>query len=157
MRFIALIGLGLPVLTVSGAVAYGSIQQIATALESPQPALIAAAPAMATAAGDVFVNASLSDWSVSYPEQAPVQVAVSFEDTAPRGQVEVTQDREHESNTESFQTAVVTDREVSLPRASVAKPKIVLSTGKAKPQKPEAEVKKVKPGFRMPWQTGVFQ
>lgn len=150
MRILVLGGLGLPILAVSGVVAYGAVHAISESFD-PAPAVqVASVEAPVSQSAASFVAAGVADWTVAQQDSISVS---GFEDNI------VTQ-----NVPSSFPQPRSSDKD--LPVVVVAttvqpKPKpAVRSAVKAeaiKTQAPSESKPATKRAFKMPWQTGIFQ
>jgi hypothetical protein len=161
MRILALIGLGLPLLAVSGAVAYGSIRQISTTLSAPKPVAAVTLTPSVTPDHKAIVQASLSTWAL--PEAAAPAMAgpAPIVPSAFIGASGVEPDRAPvavpDANAATIEVAAAPEAAPLLRPRKRAEPKIVVSTGKTRGITPKPAGTPPKPVFKMPWQTGIFQ
>lgn len=159
MRLYALVGFGLPVLVVSGAVAYGSIQEISKSfVPVPSPQSDKSILPVAKNAAD-FLTEGRATWDVPQEEAL---VVPSFSDQ-PLGLVvhstveqpeDVMPPRESLENTQIFASAPLPKQSAGpLSRESTSVVKMTPETTA------QGLVKKAdkKRDFKMPWQTGIFQ
>lgn len=167
MRIISLLGLGLPVLAVSGAVAYGSIREISRSL-APAPVAqssaatlfppVAQRNSVPTQAAQAFVAAGQSVWDIPQPatNEAPrfaddilstasiVALSSSEQDGAARDASPI------------YGTPVVEEASAGS-FGPVRQPRVVV-TSKPRAERPRPAVEnRAKRSFKMPWQTGIFQ
>lgn len=170
MRILVLIGLGLPILAVSGAVAYGSIQQISTTLRTGinvEAPVVAPVPAKAG-----FVRAGLAAWTVPKAETAlqadpatqtstpltadPTRIPPETAAASPAPRVMSLVARQ-DSAAPTAEVVVVSEPTIRpMPRQQPV-PRMVVTTGKTRQPAGVTPRAADKPAFRMPWQTGIFQ
>jgi hypothetical protein len=168
MRILVLLGLGLPVVAVSGAVAYGSVTQIThsfKAQRAPAPAVVAqTVPARPSEAAQSFVLASTGSWEMT-PE-APLQEAAERpgldnllgEDATGTAQALMGNSVPERPDPPEIDVAVVTERPIAV-APQVVRPRVVVSADRRPAQelREQRTNQNRKREFRMPWQTGVFQ
>lgn len=173
MRILVLLGLGLPVIAVSGAVAYGSVTQITHSFKAQRaPAVVAqTVPARPSEAAQSFVLASAGSWDVT-PEAALEQATdrPGLDNLLGEEAAETVQARTLNSATErpdlpqatpeapEMDVAVVTERPIAV-APQVVRPRVVVSADRRPAQqlREQRTNQNRKREFRMPWQTGVFQ
>lgn len=160
MRIISLLGLGIPVLAVSGAVAYGSIREISRSLAPPpidQSKATAVPQPKATAAALDFIAAGQTEWDV--PQQAafvtPLFQDQSIEAAAPIGLVNTGLDGARPSAVDHDDGMVVIAKPEGI--GALRQPRVIV-TAKQRVERPRlTQQKAAKHNFKMPWQTGIFQ
>jgi len=177
MRILALLGLGLPVVAVSGAVAYGSVTQISHSIKAQRaPAVIAqTVPARPSEAAQDFVLASAGAWDLA-PELAQTGLnaeTATLENllgsdirdlsgverpSSMTGDPRTSPNAERSPEAPEIDVAVVTDRPITVP-PQVVRPRVVVSADRSRAEELRAQRtnQNRKREFRMPWQTGVFQ
>jgi hypothetical protein len=173
MRILVLLGLGLPVVAVSGAVAYGSVSQISHSFKAHRaPAVVAeTVPARPSEAAHNFVLAAAGSWEMT-PEAALEQRAEtpSLENLLGRDEAGNVQARGANTGPErpevtnappeapELNVAVVTERPITV-APQVVRPRVVVSADRRPAQgvREQRTNQNRKREFRMPWQTGVFQ
>jgi len=171
MRILAFVGLGLPVLAVSGAVAYGSVKQISTILRSSA----AVVPAVAAApTNSALVRVSLSSWAVPEPDLAatntrPLSPAAPAAALGISGFVlnelpvatmpaAIPAEAQTLANVEGEPAPVVRPKPRAVfPRKSMRVRGGIAPTGGNRTVLDTREKAVSKRAFKMPWQTGIFQ
>ncbi|MFN3822889.1 MAG: hypothetical protein ACK4GW_08110 [Pseudorhodobacter sp.] len=173
MRILALLGLGLPVVAVSGAVAYGSVAQISHSFKAQRaPAVIVGAvPARPSEAAQDFVIASAGAWDIA-PEAAIAREVQDITALSERSEQVSSTDRDLRENpfegnsriaeapeVPEIELAVVTERPIAVTQQLVVRPRVVVSADRTRADEFRAQRtnQNRKREFRMPWQTGVFQ
>lgn len=159
MRVAALLGLGLPVLAVSGVVAYGSIREISKSL-SPAPIVQEDVPVMIVSQRAAsFLNAGKANWKV--PEEAALVLPavldqpsamsqpVAFERTSPTAALS--------DNAGLKEQDVPSNRTPERPEPVVFHTVPSLAKVPVTQERPAAVEPGAERAFKMPWQTGVFQ
>ncbi len=159
MRIFALLGLGLPVLAVSGAVAYGSIREISRSFSPAPVAQTIVAPAGPSSKALAFVAAGQAEWDM--PQNATF-MAPGFQDTgidtaAPTGLAspDNAPDRPREFDHESNEATAVAL--VPTVRSAPPKPRVIVTATRSAARPQATTQARAKRPFKMPWQTGIFQ
>ncbi|RUS63326.1 hypothetical protein EGN72_04840 [Pseudorhodobacter sp. E13] len=175
MRVISLFGLGIPVLAVSGAVAYGSIREISRSL-APAPVAEsrlsnfghpaqgaaartqAALTQVAPQAAQSFVAAGQTAWDM--PQPATFQAPRFTDDPLSPARIVALSGPVPEGQGREASPAygqIVVEEAAAGSFGTARKPRVVV-TAKPRADRPRAAVEnRVKRPFKMPWQTGIFQ
>jgi len=165
MRITALIGLGFPVLIVSGAVAYGAILEITKDFDAGPIVQVQApgqVPIGSTTRAMAFVAAGKADWAVA--QTSPLVVSqLQEQPTTGAPPQEITPSAPEPSGTRSSDNNPpverVSDRDANPPAAIVRRPVqragAQVRSPNSNPSPNLAPVEKTR--FKMPWQTGIYQ
>ncbi|MBL4917942.1 hypothetical protein [Szabonella alba] len=182
MRILALLGLGLPLAAVGGAVAYGSVSQISQSFRTVGSPVITtdSVPARPSEAARDFVLATAGSWDIAPAAESPQASAVMADQPdlagmlAPgNGEGPATLGQSPFSGTDrlpeapgpdampELDLAVVTERPAARPATqTVIRPRVVVSADRSSAEELRAQRaanQTRKREFKMPWQTGIFQ
>ena len=160
MRIVALVGLGLPVLAVSGAVAFGAISEISRSLK-PSPSVQSSVSApMATSNAISFVAAGKAEWGV---QEETALIMPGFQDpaigsanTSTLGKPDIGTSKTIEINPPVVEMLAAAIKPMAT-HADKNAPRVIVTTKPKHEKSAPASQAHAKRPFKMPWQTGIFQ